>query len=70
MMDREAWAQLADIYLSKQRYSEAAFCYEEMLMIEPNNPHLHYKYASVRTIALAYARLGRNGRLLLVRARC
>ena len=53
MMDREAWAQLADIYLSKQRYSEAAFCYEEMLMIEPNNPHLHYKYASVRTIELA-----------------
>lgn len=47
MADKEAWAQLADIYISKQQYSQAAFCLEELLVLEPHNPFRHYQYASV-----------------------
>ena len=31
--DTEAWTELADIYLSKQNYSKALYCYEELLSI-------------------------------------
>ena len=29
--DMEAWQELAEIYLEKQNYSKALFCYEEFL---------------------------------------
>lgn len=34
--DIEAWAELADLYLSQGFYSQAIFCLEEVLLVAPN----------------------------------
>ena len=34
--DIEAWAELADLYLSQGLYSQAVFCLEEVLLVAPN----------------------------------
>ena len=31
--DTESWAELADIYLCRQNYAKAIFCYEELVML-------------------------------------
>jgi tetratricopeptide (TPR) repeat protein len=38
--DREAWEELADLYLSLGQYKQALFCVEELLMFMPT--HLQY----------------------------
>ncbi|CAF1421534.1 unnamed protein product [Adineta ricciae] len=46
--DQEAWSELCDLYLSEHDYAKAAFCAEELLLINPHN-HLHHeRYASIR----------------------
>ena len=45
--DTEAWTELADIYLSKQNYSKAIFCYEELLSIQPRNYRVNLQYAEM-----------------------
>lgn len=43
----EAWYELADVYLSKQNYEKAQFCYEEILSNQPNNYLVNLKYAEI-----------------------
>lgn len=48
MADHDAWRELAEIYISIQKYNQAAFCYEELIMMEPSNATWHLKYAEVQ----------------------
>jgi ER membrane protein complex subunit 2 len=34
--DAEAWAELADLYLSQGMSEQAIYCLEEVLLIQPN----------------------------------
>ncbi|KAF9972911.1 ER membrane complex subunit 2 [Actinomortierella ambigua] len=45
--DFEAWLQLGDMYLAEHMYSQAAFCLEECLMLQPQNHIFHLKYAEI-----------------------
>jgi len=45
--DTEAWLQLAAIYLGVQQYKRAAFCYEELILINPMSYLYHIRYADI-----------------------
>jgi len=45
MMDRDAWEELAEIYLKLQMYKQAAHCYEELLLLAPTQLTYHLRYA-------------------------
>lgn len=45
--DTEGWSQLAKLYLYESMYSRAAFCYEELMVIIPQNHVLFSRYADV-----------------------
>ncbi|BFZ62774.1 Inositol phosphatase SIW14 [Saitoella coloradoensis] len=45
--DSEAWSELADLYIQLEMHQQAAFCLEELLVL---NPHAH-------TVAARYAEL-------------
>ena len=45
--DQEAWLELTDIYLAKQNYAKAQFCYEELLTIQPHNYLINLRYAEI-----------------------
>lgn len=45
--DMEAWFELTDIYLARQNYEKAQFCYEELLTNQPNNYLINLKYAEI-----------------------
>ena len=45
--DLEAWDELCDIYLAMQHYVQAAFCYEEVLMAQPDNFWVVLKYGEL-----------------------
>ncbi|XP_037085176.1 ER membrane protein complex subunit 2-like isoform X2 [Pollicipes pollicipes] len=48
MSDTEGWMELADLYVSEQDYSKAAYCMEELLLHNPHN-HLYFqKYADIK----------------------
>jgi tetratricopeptide (TPR) repeat protein len=34
-VDEEAWYELLDIYLNKQNFQKAQFCFEELIVINP-----------------------------------
>ena len=34
--DIEAWAELAELYVSQGQFSQAEFCLEEVLLVAPN----------------------------------
>lgn len=59
MMDLDAWAELADIYLAQGMYQQAAFCQEELITGAPHNYLHHLRYAEVR--ASLPARLRKPG---------
>eukprot|EP01122_Echinamoeba_exundans_P016959 TRINITY_DN8765_c0_g1_i1.p1 TRINITY_DN8765_c0_g1~~TRINITY_DN8765_c0_g1_i1.p1 ORF type:complete len:329 (-),score=68.69 TRINITY_DN8765_c0_g1_i1:115-1101(-) len=48
MSDTEAWLELADLYIQQGMYSNASFCFEELLLASPQNCHLYVKYAELR----------------------
>ena len=39
--DAESWWELAEIYLGENEYEKAAFCFEELIIINPHNPLVH-----------------------------
>lgn len=43
--DKESWLELANIYLSKQSYSKALYCYEELLVLQPKSYLVNLRYA-------------------------
>lgn len=45
--DLEAWEELTDIYLSVQHFSQAAFCYEEILLNSPEDCWVLLKFAEI-----------------------
>ncbi|KAG0053366.1 ER membrane complex subunit 2 [Gryganskiella cystojenkinii] len=45
--DFEGWLQLADLYLEELMYGQAAFCMEEVLMLQSQNHIFHLKYAEI-----------------------
>ena len=46
-IDEEAWLELCDIYLAKQNFTKAQFCYEELLLVNPTNYQHNLKYAEI-----------------------
>lgn len=46
--DGESWWELAEIYLSENEYEKAAFCFEEIIIIQPTNPLIYQRYAEVK----------------------
>ena len=45
--DTDAWLELTEIYLSRQNYEKAQFCYEEILAAHPNNYLVNIRYAEI-----------------------
>jgi len=45
--DFEAWSELGEIYLQKQNYSKALFCYEEVLTHANKNYFINLKVAEI-----------------------
>lgn len=45
--DTEAWAELAELYLSLSMYKQAAYCLEELLLSAPHDAAKHLRYAEV-----------------------
>ena len=45
--DAEAWAELADIYLTQGALEQSIFCLEEVLLITPNAWNMHAKLGEV-----------------------
>lgn len=45
--DTEAWEELAELYLEVPMYRQAAFCYEELMMLSPVSAPIHVRYADV-----------------------
>ncbi|KAJ0381630.1 hypothetical protein COL26b_000308 [Colletotrichum chrysophilum] len=49
--DAEAWAELADLYLSQGLYSQAIFALEEVLVLTPNAWNIHARMGEVLYMA-------------------
>ena len=47
-VDEEAWCELCDIYLSRQNFAKAAYCFEEVLSANPLNYQHNIKYAEIQ----------------------
>jgi tetratricopeptide (TPR) repeat protein len=47
MQDIESWYVLADLYLQENMYAQAAFCFEELMMMRPDSPLYALKYAEI-----------------------
>lgn len=45
--DFEAWLELCDVYLNKYMYEQAAFCCEELILLQPTNHIIYLKYAEI-----------------------
>lgn len=59
--DFEAWLELADLYLEQCMYQNAGFCFEELIVLQPQNYFLYVKYGEI------LATLGGVDNLLLAR---
>lgn len=46
--DQEAWLELSDAYLNDLDYAKAAYCLEELILINPNSHTYHQKYADIK----------------------
>jgi ER membrane protein complex subunit 2 len=46
-IDEDAWMELCDIYLSRQNFQKAQYCYEELIVINPQNYQYNIKYAEI-----------------------
>ena len=46
-VDEEAWLELCDIYLNRQNYAKAQYCYEEILSVNPLNYQYNIKLAEI-----------------------
>ncbi|KAI1284548.1 tetratricopeptide [Xylaria sp. FL0933] len=49
--DAEAWAELADLYLSQGLYSQAIFAQEEVLVLQPNAWNIHARLGEMLLMA-------------------
>jgi len=58
--DSEAWVQLSDLYLSSGQYRKAAFCMEELLLLNPMAYMYHVRYGEL-LFTMASAERSGNG---------
>ncbi|CAD7698419.1 unnamed protein product [Ostreobium quekettii] len=47
MLDRDAWEELAGLYIKQHLFKQAAFCFEELIMLAPNSLTYNLRYADV-----------------------
>lgn len=45
--DFEAWLELCEVYLNQYMYEQAAFCCEELVLLQPTNHIVYLKYAEI-----------------------
>jgi len=45
--DHEAWLELCEAYINEMEFSKAAYCLEELILMNPHNHVYHQKYADV-----------------------
>ncbi|CAG8554487.1 15146_t:CDS:2 [Cetraspora pellucida] len=45
--DTEGWLELSDLYLKFHSYKQAAFCLEELVLLQPQNHFYHLKFAEI-----------------------
>eukprot|EP00697_Spironema_sp_BW2_P009732 gnl/Spiro4/24723_TR12283_c0_g1_i1.p1 gnl/Spiro4/24723_TR12283_c0_g1~~gnl/Spiro4/24723_TR12283_c0_g1_i1.p1 ORF type:complete len:226 (+),score=35.99 gnl/Spiro4/24723_TR12283_c0_g1_i1:228-905(+) len=62
MCDVDAWVELADLSLFLHNHDYAAFCFEEILLLNPTNPMYHVRYAET------LATIGGTSKLKLARS--
>jgi len=48
MADHEAWGELADLYIKENMFKQSAFCYEELILVQPQNYHYYVKCAEAK----------------------
>lgn len=53
--DTEAWLELSDLYLKENLHQQAAFCMEELVLLEPNNHLYHLKLAEISQTMGSYS---------------
>ncbi|KAI8068213.1 hypothetical protein BC940DRAFT_273120 [Gongronella butleri] len=53
--DFEAWLELCDVYTMNHDYDQAAYCCEEMILLQPTNHVLFLKYAEILYTKRHYA---------------
>lgn len=46
--DHEAWLELSDAYLREMEFTKAAFCLEELILMNPHNHCYHQRYADIK----------------------
>ena len=46
-VDEEAWMELCDLYLQKQNFVKAQYCFEELIAANPMNHQHNLKYAEI-----------------------
>lgn len=46
-MDEDAWLELCDIYLSRQNFSKAQFCMEELITADPQKYKYNMQYGEI-----------------------
>lgn len=46
-MDEEAWLELCDMYLAKQNFQKAQYCFEELIAVNPLNYQHNLRYAEI-----------------------
>ena len=59
--DVAAWNELSEIHLANGNYTQAAHCYEELVMLKPTSSHYHNRLAD------AYYSIGDKEHILLAR---
>ena len=45
-VDEEAWLELCDMYLAKQNFQKAQFCFEELIAVNPLN-YQHISFSDI-----------------------
>lgn len=45
--DSEGWVELSNLYLKENQFQQAAYCMEEIVLLNPLNHIFHLKYAEV-----------------------
>lgn len=60
--DAEAWAELADVYLTQGLYEQAVYCLEEVLLVMPNAWNIHARLGEVLVLSASRAESGEQVR--------
>ena len=45
------WVHLAQLHTAAGRLKEATFCWEELVLLQPKDPHFHCRLGEVRCVA-------------------